>query len=109
MCPSAKPHASVNQDNNEHLRSEEEENDNDLDQIEEEEDPYNLCPEDIYDTVDGDGTYNPAILNRPPAPIPRPESESDPEQPMPYISRGNERSFSLSPKMFRFHKTVLHA
>ncbi|XP_078128995.1 phosphoinositide 3-kinase adapter protein 1 isoform X1 [Sander vitreus] len=83
----AKPHASVNQDNNEHLKSEDEEKDNDFDQIEEEEDPYNLCPEDIYDTVDGDGTYNPAILNRPPAPIPRPESESDPEQPMPYISR----------------------
>ncbi|XP_034754539.1 phosphoinositide 3-kinase adapter protein 1 isoform X1 [Etheostoma cragini] len=83
----AKPHASVNQDNNRHLKSEEEEKDNDLDQIEEEEDPYNICPEDIYDTVDRNETYNPAILNRPPAPIPRPKSESEPEKPMPYISR----------------------
>ncbi|XP_039640347.1 phosphoinositide 3-kinase adapter protein 1 isoform X2 [Perca fluviatilis] len=83
----AKPHASVNQDNNGHPKSEEEEKEYDLDQIEEEEDPYNLCPEDIYDTVDGNDTYNPAIQNRPPAPIPRPESESDPEKPTTYISR----------------------
>lgn len=84
----AKPHASVNQDNK-HLKSEEEEKEihNDLDQIEEEEDPYNLCPEDIYDTVDANSTYSPAILNRPPAPIPRPEPESEPEKPMTYISR----------------------
>ncbi|XP_013875354.1 phosphoinositide 3-kinase adapter protein 1 [Austrofundulus limnaeus] len=56
-----------------------------FDEIEEEEDPYNLCPEDIYDTVDTNTTYNPAVLNRPPAPIPRPESES--EKPSAYISR----------------------
>lgn len=92
MCPSAKPHASVIEDNNEHLQSEEEEKDdqNDLDQIEEEEDPYNLFPEDIYDTVDADNTYNPGILNRPPAPIPRPEPKPEPEKPMTYISRGIE-------------------
>ncbi|XP_070772363.1 phosphoinositide 3-kinase adapter protein 1 [Enoplosus armatus] len=85
----AKPHASLNQDrdNIAQLKSEEEEKDshNDLDQIEEEEDPYNLCPEDIYDTVDENSTYNSVILNRPPAPIPRPEHE--PERPMTYISR----------------------
>ncbi|XP_044071226.1 LOW QUALITY PROTEIN: phosphoinositide 3-kinase adapter protein 1-like [Siniperca chuatsi] len=85
----AKPHASVNQDNNEHFKSEEEENDNhnDLDQIEEEEDPYNLFPEDIYDTLDENSSYNPVILNRPPAPIPRPETKLEPEKPMTYISR----------------------
>ncbi|XP_028279761.1 phosphoinositide 3-kinase adapter protein 1 isoform X3 [Parambassis ranga] len=70
---------------------EEEENDNtqphhnDVDQAEEEEDPYNICPEDIYDTVDANSTYNSQILNRPPAPIPRPEFESD--RPVTYISR----------------------
>lgn len=59
-----------------------------FDEIEEEEDPYNLCPEDIYDTVDTNTTYNPAVLNRPPAPIPRPEFESESEKPSAYISRG---------------------
>ena len=90
-CPSAKPHASSNQDNNEYLKNEEAEKSydySDLDQIEEEEDPYNLCPEDIYDTVDANSTYNPVIMNRPPAPIPRPEAEAEPEKPMTYISRG---------------------
>ncbi|XP_038593702.1 phosphoinositide 3-kinase adapter protein 1 isoform X1 [Micropterus salmoides] len=82
----AKPNASVNHDNNQHRKTTED-NHNDLDQIEEEEDPYNLCPEDIYDIVDENSTYNPAILNRPPAPIPRPESEPEPEKPMTYISR----------------------
>ncbi|XP_041803883.1 phosphoinositide 3-kinase adapter protein 1 isoform X2 [Chelmon rostratus] len=85
----AKPHASVNQDNNDYLKSEEAEKDdhNDLDQTEEEEDPYKLIPEDIYDTVDANSTYNPVILNRPPAPIPRPELESEPEKHTTYISR----------------------
>ncbi|CAN9500084.1 unnamed protein product [Ophioblennius macclurei] len=54
---------------------------------EEEEDPYNLCPEDIYDTVDPEGSYNPLILNRPPAPIPRPEQELECDKSAPYISR----------------------
>lgn len=106
-CPSAKPHGSVNQDNNEHLKSERAEKDdhNDFDQIEEEEDPYHLNPEDIYDTVDGNSTYNPVILNRPPAPLPRP----DPESEKPVIFTGKAASFSF-PKMFslrnRFHKTA---
>uniref|UniRef100_A0A3B3TUC1 Phosphoinositide-3-kinase adaptor protein 1 n=1 Tax=Poecilia latipinna TaxID=48699 RepID=A0A3B3TUC1_9TELE len=55
---------------------------------EEEEDPYNICPEDIYDTVDTNSTYNPGVQNRPPAPIPRPEAEPEPERPATYISRG---------------------
>lgn len=48
---------------------------------------YSLGPDNIYDTVDGNDTCNPGILNRPPAPIPRPESESEPESPMTVISR----------------------
>lgn len=103
LCPSAKPHASEDPDNNDHPKSEEEEKNNhsDLDLIEEEEDPYNLCPEDIYDTVDENGTYKSEILNRPPAPIPRPESVSEPERPErpeTYISRGIQQSLFLSPK-----------
>lgn len=84
-----KPHSRVNQDNDDYLKSEEEEKDdhNDLDQIEEEEDPYHLCPEDIYDIVDANGSYNSGILNRPPAPMPRPVSESESEKSMAYISR----------------------
>lgn len=95
-CPSAKPHGRVNQDNNEHLKSERAEKDdhNDFDQIEEEEDPYHLNPEDIYDTVDGNSTYNPVILNRPPAPLPRP----DPESEKPVIFTGIEQSLFLSLK-----------
>lgn len=82
MCSSAEPHGSVEQDNNEHLKSDgaEGEDQKDLGQAEEEEDPYNLIPEDIYDTVDADSVSNPLILNRPPAPLPRPESE--PEKPV---------------------------
>lgn len=93
-CPSAKPHGSVNDD--EHLKSERAEKDdhNDLDQIEEEEDPYHLNPEDIYDTVDPNSTYNPVILNRPPAPFPRP----DPESEKPMIFTGIEQSLFLSLK-----------
>ncbi|KAM3606441.1 uncharacterized protein V6R79_016263 [Siganus canaliculatus] len=78
----AKPHASVNQDASESLQKEEEGEAiyNDLDLMEEEEDPYKLFPEDIYDSVDVNSTYNQAVLNRPPAPIPRPETE--PEKPI---------------------------
>ncbi|KAM9364148.1 phosphoinositide 3-kinase adapter protein 1 isoform 2-T2 [Pholidichthys leucotaenia] len=66
---------------------------------EEEEDPYKLMPEDIYDTVDANTTY-PIILNRPPAPIPRPESESDAEKPMAYISRVfSDKSTSQTQKL----------
>nr|XP_046257711.1 phosphoinositide 3-kinase adapter protein 1 isoform X2 [Scatophagus argus] len=80
----AKPHDGIMQDNNTELQSEEAEKEdhNDFDQNEEEEDPYNLFPEDIYDTVDVNSTYNSVVLNRPPAPIPRPESESEPEKPV---------------------------
>ncbi|XP_069001282.1 phosphoinositide 3-kinase adapter protein 1 [Embiotoca jacksoni] len=85
----AKPHAVEVEDNNKHLKCEEEEkhHHNKFDQIEEEENPYDVHLEDIYDTVDANSTYNPAILNRPPAPIPRPQSECEAEKPMPYISR----------------------
>ncbi|XP_029496813.1 phosphoinositide 3-kinase adapter protein 1 isoform X1 [Oncorhynchus nerka] len=62
----------------------------------EEEDPYNMCAQDqIYDTVDENATYIPDILNRPPAPIPRPVTFSEPEESKTYISRvfsGNEES-----------------
>lgn len=92
LWPSAKPHAGLNQDDKEHFKSEEAGSDDhtDLDQVENEEDPYNLCPEDIYDTVDENSTYNTEILNRPPAPIPRPERqpEPEPERQMTYISKG---------------------
>uniref|UniRef100_UPI003AAC3A04 phosphoinositide 3-kinase adapter protein 1 isoform X1 n=1 Tax=Centroberyx gerrardi TaxID=166262 RepID=UPI003AAC3A04 len=84
----AKPDADQAQDNEEHLQTEEKEKDGqgDPEKNEEEEDPYNLCPEDIYDTVDEKTTYIREILNRPPAPIPRPQiSESD--EPKTYISR----------------------
>lgn len=91
LYPPAKPQGSLKQDSSKHHRNEEEErnNQNDLDQIEEEEeDPYNVCPEDIYDTVDPNISFDPVIINRPPAPIPRSEVESESEKPMTYISRG---------------------
>ncbi|KAM4599310.1 phosphoinositide 3-kinase adapter protein 1 [Fundulus diaphanus] len=85
----AKPHAAEDQVDSPHPNAENAEDDEPkhFDEIEEEEDPYNLCPEDIYDTVDTNTTYNPAILNRPPAPIPRPEAELEPDKPVTYISR----------------------
>lgn len=92
FCPSAKPQAPDRQVNNLSLQSEEEQRDGPTsflhDEREEEENPYNLCPEDIYDIVDAKSTYNPAIVNRPPAPVPRPESALDPEKRKTYISRG---------------------
>lgn len=75
-----------------------------FDEIEEEEDPYNLCPEDIYDTVDTNTTYNPAVLNRPPAPIPRPESESD--KPSAYISRGIYVTFNVIYQIYSYFKLI---
>ncbi|XP_043991937.1 phosphoinositide 3-kinase adapter protein 1 isoform X2 [Gambusia affinis] len=74
----APPPRAENNDRNEH---------NSFDEIEEEEDPYDICPEDIYDTVDANSTYNSGVQNRPPAPIPRPEAELEPERPATYISR----------------------
>ncbi|XP_057703355.1 phosphoinositide 3-kinase adapter protein 1 [Corythoichthys intestinalis] len=47
-------------------------------------DPYNTSSTDIYDTLNEN---NVAILSRPPAPIPRPEIEPEPEKPVTYISR----------------------
>ncbi|KAL6101493.1 pik3ap1 [Pungitius sinensis] len=86
----AKPHAGVQQDHNDHLKTEEEEEKgipDDFREIEVEEDIYNLSPEDIYDTVDENDSFNFGIVNRPPAPIPRPESMADLESPQTYISR----------------------
>ncbi|XP_034537052.1 phosphoinositide 3-kinase adapter protein 1 [Notolabrus celidotus] len=85
----AKQHACANPASFEHLKIKEEEkaDQTELDQIEEEEDPYKLVPEDIYDTVDANSTYDPRILNRPPAPIPRPDPDSEPDRPVAYISR----------------------
>lgn len=51
-------------------------------------DPYSLASEDIYDTLDENNCHNAAVLSRPPAPIPRPEIEPEPEKPVTYISRG---------------------
>lgn len=106
LCPSAKPHDTVNQDNNECLKSERAERDdhNVSDQTEEEEDPYSLNPEDIYDTVDADSTYSPVILNRPPAPIPRPEPESISDKPM--IFRGMTFYVFLFPQSVLFTKQI---
>ncbi|XP_059373569.1 phosphoinositide 3-kinase adapter protein 1-like isoform X4 [Carassius carassius] len=52
----------------------------------EEEDPYNpCCPDQIYDIVEPQST--PEIINRPPAPIPRPANLPEPEQNTTYISK----------------------
>lgn len=101
LCPSAKPHAGVQQEHNHHLKSEEEEKGSayDFKEIEEEEDVYNLSPEDIYDTVDDNDIFNLGVLNRPPAPIPRPESMTDLEKPQNYISRGIRPSLFISPQI----------
>ncbi|KAM3862998.1 phosphoinositide 3-kinase adapter protein 1 [Diretmus argenteus] len=76
----AKPDTGQAQDNEELHKNEEEE---------EEEDPYNLFPEDIYDTVDGQIICLPEVVNRPPAPIPRPQMSEfeEPTDCKTYISR----------------------
>ncbi|MGH0128986.1 UNVERIFIED_CONTAM: hypothetical protein FKN15_063711 [Acipenser sinensis] len=52
----------------------------------EEEDPYKLCiDEDVYDTVEPGAIHPPEIINRPPAPIPRPSVSQEPQEP--YISK----------------------
>ncbi|KAK6293417.1 hypothetical protein J4Q44_G00357430 [Coregonus suidteri] len=54
----------------------------------EEEETYSMYVSDqIYDTVDEIASYIPEIVNRPPAPIPRPETFSEPEESNTYISR----------------------
>ncbi|KAM8859713.1 phosphoinositide 3-kinase adapter protein 1 isoform 2-T3 [Spinachia spinachia] len=95
----AKPHAGVQQDHNHHLKSEEEDRGipNDFVGIEEEEDLYNLSLEDIYDTVDENNSFNVGIQNRPPAPIPRPESMTDLDKPPNYISRVQPEAAPPSP------------
>lgn len=56
---------------------------------EEEEDPYNICEiEQIYDTVEEQSSVPPEIVNRPPAPIPRPIRTLDMQENITYISRG---------------------
>lgn len=79
--------------------------------VEEEEDPYDLTLEDIYDTVD-ESAFNPIIQNRPPAPLPRPQPGSERETPM--IFRGCARSSfptSILLNVARFlkllHKTLI--
>ncbi|XP_063048050.1 phosphoinositide 3-kinase adapter protein 1 [Engraulis encrasicolus] len=55
---------------------------------EDEEDPYNLCMmEQIYDTVEEQQAIPLEILNRPPAPIPRPSCTLEMQQSSTYISR----------------------
>ncbi|XP_041116599.1 phosphoinositide 3-kinase adapter protein 1-like [Polyodon spathula] len=54
----------------------------------EEEDPYKLCiDEDVYDTVEPGASNPPEIINRPPAPIPRPSVNLEPQEMEPYISK----------------------
>lgn len=54
----------------------------------EEEDPYNPCfPDQIYDIVEPHSNIVPEVLNRPPAPIPRPASKQEPEENTTYISK----------------------
>lgn len=64
----------------------------------EDEELYNMCVSDqIYDTLDESASYLPEIVNRPPAPIPRPVTFSEPEESKTYISRG--RWLKGSPKV----------
>lgn len=86
----AKPHGDEEQIGSDCLQSKiKEEQQSELHHVsEDEEDPYSLTLEDIYDTVDANNTYSPnsTIRNRAPAPIPRPEQGPEPEQPV--ICRG---------------------
>ncbi|KAL0964242.1 hypothetical protein UPYG_G00321240 [Umbra pygmaea] len=63
-----------------------------------EEDPYMCATFEIYDTVDKTTSYLPEILNRPPAPIPRPMTSSEPEEPKTYISRVFSGREELNPE-----------
>ncbi|XP_041124856.1 phosphoinositide 3-kinase adapter protein 1-like isoform X2 [Polyodon spathula] len=54
----------------------------------EEEDPYKLSvDEDVYDTVEPGASHPPEIINRPPAPVPRPSVSLEPQEMEPYISK----------------------
>ncbi|XP_077438034.1 phosphoinositide 3-kinase adapter protein 1 isoform X2 [Vanacampus margaritifer] len=85
----AKPRNSTVQEEGAQFQSEQMESaePNDLNETDNELDPYNLSSEDIYDTLDENNCHNAAVLSRPPAPIPRPEIEPEPEKPVTYISR----------------------
>ncbi|KAI4894275.1 hypothetical protein NFI96_016310 [Prochilodus magdalenae] len=68
-------------------RANEEEGNADIyaEEEEDEEDPYKICClEDIYDTVDEQESST--VLNRPPAPIPRPATATDPDECKTYIA-----------------------
>lgn len=84
FIPTAKLEHNDIEDQCEPPRNEEEEKGEQ--QEKEQDDPYNFFPEDIYDSVDQSVTYNQVVQNRPPAPIPRPQSEC--ERSETYISRG---------------------
>ncbi|XP_031679206.1 phosphoinositide 3-kinase adapter protein 1-like isoform X2 [Oncorhynchus kisutch] len=66
----------------------------------EDEELYNMCVSDqIYDTLDESASYLPEIVNRPPAPIPRPVTFSEPEESKTYISRVFSAKEESSPQM----------
>ncbi|XP_071236191.1 phosphoinositide 3-kinase adapter protein 1-like isoform X1 [Salvelinus alpinus] len=66
----------------------------------EEEELYNMCISDqIYDTVDENASYLPEIVNRPPAPVPRPVTFSEPEESKTYISRVFSAKEESNPQM----------
>ncbi|XP_046886004.1 phosphoinositide 3-kinase adapter protein 1 [Hypomesus transpacificus] len=68
--------------------TQEEEYDKMIDPYELEEDPYDPCiPDQIYDTVDENASCVLEVLNRPPAPIPRPVTVLEPKLPQTFISR----------------------
>ncbi|XP_061914675.1 phosphoinositide 3-kinase adapter protein 1 isoform X2 [Entelurus aequoreus] len=85
----AKPQNRVFQEEGEKRQRERMENNkqNEVDESDIEFEPYNISTEEIYDTVDENSCYNAAVLWRPPAPVPRPEIEPEPEKPVTYISR----------------------
>lgn len=58
---------------------------------EDDEDPYKLCyPDEIYDTIDNEQEdFESAIVNRPPAPIPRNSEPSEFKECTTYISTGS--------------------
>uniref|UniRef100_A0A4W5P0Y1 Phosphoinositide-3-kinase adaptor protein 1 n=1 Tax=Hucho hucho TaxID=62062 RepID=A0A4W5P0Y1_9TELE len=65
----------------------------------EEEELYNMCVSDqIYDTVDENASFLPEIVNRPPAPIPRPVTFSEPDESKTYISRVFSAKEGLHPQ-----------
>lgn len=75
---------------------------------EDEEDPYKLCyPDEIYDTIDGEEGFASVIVNRPPAPIPRTHTTSEPEECKTYISTGTTQTCTTSTT--QIHMYQIHA